>query len=164
MPDLLVKLYTLPDPQPLYNELREQGIEIRRGLAPEKHVVADWVRQHFGRLWESETEVAFSNHPTSCWIATHEGRCIGFACYDTTQRGFFGPTGVDETYRGRRIGKALLFACLQDMRAQGYGYAIIGAAGPVEFYAGAVGATVIPDSWPGVYAGLLHADTEAKED
>ena len=37
----------------------------------------------------------------------------------------------------------------------GYAYAIIGAAGPVEFYAKAVGATVIPDSSPGIYADLL---------
>jgi hypothetical protein len=42
------------------------------------------------------------------------------------------------------------------MRAQGYGYAIIGAAGPVDFYAKAVNAVAIPDSWPGVYKGMLR--------
>jgi hypothetical protein len=42
------------------------------------------------------------------------------------------------------------------MRWQGYGYAAIGGVGPIEFYEKAVGATVIPDSTPGVYSGLLQ--------
>jgi hypothetical protein len=42
-----------------------------------------------------------------------------------------------------------------DMRGQGYGYAIIGDVGPVDFYVRAVGATPIADSTPSNYAGLL---------
>ena len=41
------------------------------------------------------------------------------------------------------------------MRTLGYGYAIIGDVGPSAFYERTVGATLIPDSEPGVYAGLL---------
>ncbi len=156
MPDMLVKLYQLPEAQPLYDQLSSVGIEIRRSIAPEKHLVVGWVQQHFGAAWGSETEVAYSNHPVSCWIATDETGCIGFACYDATTKGFFGPTGVNETYRGKGIGRALLLACMHDMRAQGYGYGIIGAAGPVDFYAKAVDAVAIPDSWPGVYKGMLR--------
>lgn len=157
MLDMLVKLYELPPMQPLLDELSAQGIEVRRALAPEKHFVTAFIGQHFGAYWVSETEVAYASRPPSCWIATHEGRCIGFACYDTTAKGFFGPTGVDETYRGKGIGRALLLACLYDMRAQGYGYAIIGDAGPMDFYTKAVGAVAIPGSNPGVYRGMLHA-------
>jgi GNAT superfamily N-acetyltransferase len=156
MPDLLVKLYTLPDMTPEIESLSAQGIDLRRGLAPEKHVVVNWVREHFSAGWASETEVAYTNHPASCFLATYENRLIGFACYEAICRGFFGPTGVDETYRGRGIGKALLLACLHNMRTQGYGYAIIGAVGPVDFYARTVGAIPIEDSWPGVYRGLLR--------
>lgn len=156
MPDMLVKLYELPDSRPLYEALRAEGIDIRRSIAPEKHRVTDWVRQHFSQGWQSETEVSYSSRPISCWVATQGNTLLGFACYDATARGFFGPTGVDETLRGKGIGKALLFACLEDMRAQGYGYAIIGAAGPVDFYAKAVNAVAIPDSWPGVYKGMLR--------
>ena len=49
----------------------------------------------------------------------------------------------------------LLFACLEDMRQQGFGYAIIGGVGPAEFYAKAVGAVAIDGSEPGIYRGLL---------
>jgi GNAT superfamily N-acetyltransferase len=157
MLDMLVKLYELPEMQPLLDTLSGQGIDIRRALAPEKHFVTAFIGQHFGAYWVSETEVAFGNHPYSCWIATYDGQCIGFASYDTSAKGFFGPTGVDEAYRGKGIGKALLLACLYDMRAQGYGYAIIGDAGPMDFYTKAVGAVAIPGSNPGVYRGMLRA-------
>jgi GNAT superfamily N-acetyltransferase len=156
MPDMLVKLYTLPEVKPLIDDLRAEGIDVRRSIAPEKLIVVNWVRETFSTGWASETDVAYSNRPISCWVATDENQCIGFACYDATARGFFGPTGVDETYRGKGIGKALLLVCLHDQFAQGYGYSIIGAAGPTEFYEKAVGAVAIPDSWPGVYRGLLR--------
>ena len=80
---------------------------------------------------------------------------LGFACYDTTCRDFFGPTGVDESLRGKGAGAALLLACLHDMAAQGYGYAVIGGAGPVAFYEKVCGATVIEGSVPGIYKDML---------
>jgi GNAT superfamily N-acetyltransferase len=120
-------------------------------------VVVNWVREQFSAGWASETDVAYCNRPVSCIIATHEDKLVGFACYDATCKAFFGPTGVDETYRGRGIGKALLIACLHEMRAQGYAYAIIGAAGPVDFYVRTVGAIVVPDSSPGIYRGMLRS-------
>ncbi len=163
MSDLLVKLYTLPEVNPLIEKLRAEGIDIRRSIAPEKHVVVNWVRETFGNGWASETDVAYSNRPISCWIATRGNQCIGFACCEATAKDFFGPTGVDEAYRGKGIGTALLLVCLYDLKARGYGYAIVGAAGPVDFYAKTVGAVEIPDSWPGVYHGMLRAHDEEDE-
>lgn len=157
MPDMLVKLYELPDLAPFMQRQQQAGITIRRAIAPEKHVVVDWVQQHFGRGWASETEVAFCRDPVSCFIAVENEELIGFGCHDATYRGFFGPTGVAEDRRGRGTGAALLIACLHAMRVQGYGYAIIGAAGPTDFYSRIVGAIVIEDSWPGVYQGMLRS-------
>ena len=44
------------------------------------------------------------------------------------------------------------------MRSEGYGYAIIDGVGPVDFYQKTVGATLIPNSTPGVYDGMLGED------
>jgi GNAT superfamily N-acetyltransferase len=156
MPDMLVKLYALPDVAPLVESQRALGVDIRRAIPPEKHLVVNWVRTIFSEGWASECEVSFSHHPVSCFIATQNESLIGFACYDATCKGFFGPEGVSEDARGRGIGKVLLLKCLHAMAEVGYGYAIIGWAGPVEFYAKAVGAVVIEGSSPGIYRGMLR--------
>lgn len=155
MPDMLVKLYELPPVQPVLEQQKAQGIDIRRALPPEKRAVVEWVADKFGNGWASECDVAFSNNPVSCFIAVKDGQLIGFACHDATCRDFFGPTGVDPAFRGKGTGKALLLACLDAMAAQGYAYAIIGGAGPVDFYAKVAGATVIDGSMPGIYKGML---------
>jgi len=156
MPDMLVKLYDLPGLESDIQQQRAAGIDIRRALSPEKHIVVDWVRTTFGDHWGSEVDVAVNNRPPSCFLAVQAETLVGFACYDSTFRGAFGPTGVLESLRGRGIGRVLLLACLHDMLAQGYGYAIIGSVGPVDFYERTVGATVIPDSKPGMYRGMLR--------
>lgn len=156
MPDLLVKLYKLPPLDVEFENMRSQGIVVRRVIRPEKHLVLNWVSEHFTAHWVSECEASFFQNPASCWIAVENEAMIGFGCYDTTAKGFFGPTGVAEAARGRGIGKVLLIACLHAMQNVGYAYAIIGGAGPVEFYQKAVGAVVIEDSTPGIYDGMLH--------
>jgi GNAT superfamily N-acetyltransferase len=155
--DMLVKLYDLRDSRAAFERLRQEHIEIRRALAPEKHKVVTWVRENFAEGWASEAEVAFSRQPVSCFIAVQEGRIAGFACHDATCRNFFGPTGVEPKARKNGIGTALLFACLEDMRQQGFGYAIIGGVGPADYYAKAVGAVAIEGSEPGIYRGLLDS-------
>lgn len=162
MTDMLVKLYTLQPLEPLIQAQAAHDITIRRALPPEKHVIAAWVGERFGAAWTSELERTLAQNPVSCFIATHQNALIGFACYDATRLGFFGPTGVSEAARGKGTGGALLLACLHDMYAKGYGYAIIGGVGPVEFYAKYAGATVIPESTPGIYAGLLSIEPPAE--
>jgi GNAT superfamily N-acetyltransferase len=153
--DMLVKLYDLPDSRAAYAKLREADVTLRRALAPEKHKVIAWIRKNFSEAWASEAEVAFSRQPVSCFIAIDRRKIVGFACHDATCRNFFGPTGVEPGTRNKGVGAALLFACLEDMRHAGYGYAIIGGVGPAEFYAKTVGAVAIEGSAPGIYRGLL---------
>ena len=156
MADMLVKLYEIPDDPVFLAGQEALGITIRKPFGPEKHLIIDWVRENFEEAWASEVDMALSNRPVSCFVALDRDTLAGFACYDATALGFFGPEGVDEGYRGRGIGKALLLACLLDMKRKGYGYAIIGDAGPQEFYARVVNAVTIPDSTPGIYKGLLR--------
>lgn len=157
MPDMLVKLYELPDSSALYKKLESQGIKIIRPMTPNKTKVVEWVREHFHDGWADELSAAFTKFPVSCFIAydENEKKILGFAGYDCTYRDFFGPTGVDETQRGKGIGGALFLRCMEAMRDEGYGYAIIGSAGPVDFYNKVAGATVIEGSIPGIYKDLI---------
>jgi len=150
MSDLLVKLYALPQPtSPLDN------ITIRRAFAAERWLVCDWVTKRFGPGWASECEASFARLPVACSIAVRDGDLLGFACYDATARGLFGPTGVAGSERNHGVGTALLVAALRDMGAQGYAYAIIGRPDSAEFYRKHAGAIEIPDSDPGFYRGLI---------
>jgi GNAT superfamily N-acetyltransferase len=155
MIDMLVKLYDLPDSTDLARAVEGEGIIVRRARAFEKHTVAAFARTHFSEKWVSEVEVAVSRQPVACFIATREKRVIGFACYDTTMRGFFGPTGVAEEARGLGVGKLLLLRSLEALREAGHAYGIIGGVGPREFYAKACGAIEIPGSDPGIYGDIL---------
>lgn len=155
MGDLLVRLYDLPE-FPSEAKVVAAGVTVRRALPPERHVVTDWVGKHFSSNWVAEVEAAMSRLPVTCWIAVKDGKLLGFACHDATAKGFFGPTGVDEAARGQGIGEVLLISTLRGMREAGYAYAVIGGAGPVEFYQKRLDASVIPGSTPGIYKGMLR--------
>lgn len=151
MADLLVKLYQLPASKPQLQE----GVTVRRAFAAEKRLLAEWVSKYFGERWASECEISFARQPVACFVAVTDFEVLGFATYDATARGIFGPTGVMPEARHKGIGRALLTAALHDMWALGYAYAIIGATSSFDFYNKEVGAIQIPESSPGFYRGIL---------
>jgi len=157
MTDMLVKLYTLPELAPVLAQQNTQGVEIRRALVPERHLVVDWVRQHWGAAWASECDTALVRQPVSCFVAIEAAHLVGFACHEATYKNFFGPFGVDPAQQRRGIGEALLLTTLHDMAAHGYAYAIIGGAGPGDFFTRVAGAIPIADSSSGIYRGLLRS-------
>ena len=157
MPDMLVKLYELPDLHETLSRTKGIGVETRRPNPWEKFILSKWVDSTFSSAWALECETAFAATPASCYIAVEKDTLIGFACFDCTRRNFFGPTGVAEAARGKGVGLSLLLACLHAMRDDGYAYAIIGGVGPAEYYAKTVGAILIEGSSPGIYDfGLLR--------
>ncbi len=156
MGDLIVSLYA-PELETLGQRSGQVEATIRPVLAPERHVVLDWVRRHFSENWASEAAVAIGRQPSSCLIAIRNKELLGFACYDATARGFFGPTGVAENARGQGIGAALLYQSLRAMKSMGYAYAVIGDPGPVQFYRDAVGAVELPFQGRGLYADMLRS-------
>lgn len=145
----------MPDSEGVLRTVGSAGIVIRHAMPYEKRQVLAWIDANFGTGWASEADVAFSNKPVSCILATDQGVIVGFACYEATCRGYFGPAGVLPEKRGRGIGTALLFAAMHGIANKGYAYAIIGGAGPIDFYARTIGATPIPDSDPGIYVDRL---------
>ena len=103
MPDLLVNLLKLP---PLESTF-EAGLNIRRANPFEITPMRQFVERHFQPPWADEMSVGFANKPVSVFIATRDGHVIGFAAYECTRRGFFGPTGVCDAERGiGKIGRA----------------------------------------------------------
>ena len=156
---MLVRLYDMPKAG---NDcLQKDGVTIKRALALDKSKILDFVRKNFDEGWVYECERAIFNDPVSCYIAVKDEELIGFACYDATAKGVFGPTGIKESARGKGIGEALLHACLNSMREKGYAYAIIGwVSDTIQFYQKAAGAEVIQGSSPetSIYKNLISTD------
>ena len=150
MPDLLVNLLKLPPREDI-----SMHYKVRRAQPWELTPLRTFVTENFSLSWADEMSVGFARQPISVFVATIDRELAGFAAYECTRRGYFGPTGVVSAARGKGIGKALLLASLEALREMGYVYAIIGAAGPVRFYQKTVGAIIIPDSEPGIYIDSL---------
>ena len=157
MSDMLIKLYDLDDDWSFIADQKDHGITIRKPIGPEKHLLVDWVSDHFSPGWAAETDIATTNTPRSCFTAVKASQFIGFACFDATALGYFGPTGVEKSERGKGTGKALLKACLLDMKLKGYGYAIVGDVKDPEYYQKVVGAIEITDSSPGIYKNRVKS-------
>ena len=153
MPDMLVPLYRLPT-----RDVMSVPAEytIRRAAHFEKHLLLEWIRRHFDEGWASEADICFVRQPVSCFVALKENKLVGFSCYEVARRGFFGPIGVLESERGSGIGGRLLLECLYGLEEMGYAYGIIFAVGPAQFYARTVGATIIPDSDPGIFHPMME--------
>jgi GNAT superfamily N-acetyltransferase len=156
MPDMLVRLYDLPDASLYYRRAEEAGVAVRRADPWDHARYRRFVEGTFGELWAVEADLAYRQSPITAFVAEREGRIVGFAAYECTRRGYFGPTGVQPDERGRGIGGALLFRCLESMCEMGYAYAIIGGVGPQDYYKKVCGAFVIPGSEVGVYGSLYQ--------
>src|SRR5947199_4703761 len=131
MPDMLVRLYGLPDARPRVERLSAAGFGVRRAEPWDRDRMRRFAAGCFGELWAVEADRAFNHTPITGFVASRGPEIVGFAVYECTRRGFFGPTGVRESLRGRGLGAALLLLCLESMRELGYAYAVIGGVGPI---------------------------------
>lgn len=110
----------------------------------DKDTILHFAGKHFQKKWIYEVEHSLMEDVSKCFIATENGKVIGFACFDSSAKGFFGPIGVEPTRRGEQIGQALLIRTLNAMKEYGYAYAIIGWVSEAEmFYRKTVGAEFI---------------------
>lgn len=147
MADLLVPLYRLPD------TVSPLGYTIRRPMASEGTRIQSWIEANFSRGWASEILPGLARTPATILAAVDNQTLSvsGFCAWDCTALGFLGPVGVAEESRNIGLGRSLVLQALLAMREQGYGYAVVGDAGPSDFFAKACGATEIPNSSPGIY-------------
>lgn len=154
--DMLVKLYDLPPLEKEIAKMESAGIKIIRAFPPNRIHVVEWIKQHSSLYAAGEADCCFNHKVPSIFLAVKGNEILGYACYNATAPDFFGPTRVLDEYQGKGIGKALLLASLHALKEEGYGYAIIGSVGPVEFYQRTVGAVVIDGSSPGLYGNMLR--------
>lgn len=157
MADLIVNLYEKDYLNDVDVKLRNDEIKIKRLLSPNADNLVEFVKTHFSEGWASEVKAgSYKEHPT-CFVATHNDKIIGFACYDATAKGYFGPTGVDPNYRGNNVGQVLLLNTLEAMKHAGYGYAVIGGVNERVrgFYAKYVNFQVF-DVKPDLYNRLIN--------
>jgi GNAT superfamily N-acetyltransferase len=104
--------------------------------------VLAFVEREFGRIWRFEAAKAFEREVPPAFIAEEGGEITGFAVHDVNNRGlgFFGPTGVAKSMRGKGVGCRLLLASLADLRDMGYARAVIPWTDALEFYRKCCGA------------------------
>jgi N-acetylglutamate synthase-like GNAT family acetyltransferase len=120
---------------------------IRKVCQHDEEALVSFVERNFSTEWAQTVKSGFLTSAPSLYIAENEEeQIIGFAAYDVYlgKKGYFGPMGVMTSNRNKGTGYALLHHCLRDMKEIGYEYAIIGGAGPIEFYEKACHAVVIP--------------------
>jgi N-acetylglutamate synthase-like GNAT family acetyltransferase len=120
---------------------------VRRVNNKDINKLVTFVEKDFSYEWSQTIATALNANNFNIYIAVNENEdIIGFAAYDVYKNNkcYIGPMGVSLTNRIRGVGYSLLHHCLRDMKEIGYEYAIIGGAGPIEFYEKACNAVVIP--------------------
>lgn len=112
------------------------GLALRRATPADRDSVLGFIEEHFGRIWRFEASKAFDPDEPTLFIGEEGTRITGFAAHDVNNRGlgFFGPTGVVRSMRGRGLGCALLLTSLADLRHLGYERAVIPWTDALEFY------------------------------
>ncbi|MED0902067.1 GNAT family N-acetyltransferase [Bacillus nitratireducens] len=130
---------------PICNSL---SCNIRKAISSDFEKLARFVKGEFGERWLKSLDYGFRTYKEELpiFIAEQGGEIIGFACYDVVRgkKGLFGPMGTAKHNRVNGVGKTLLNHCLYNMKKSGYEYAIIGQAGPIEFYERCCNARLIP--------------------
>jgi len=151
LPDLLVPLYDLPA------ATEQAALWVGKPLPHQSPSVLSFIQDNFSSGWKAEAGAAFGSVPPTIIVAADNatGELAGFCCWDCTAKGFLGPIGVHDDFRGKGVGKAVVIAALHSMKEAGYGYAVIGAAGPVEFFRKICDARVIEGSTPGIYGNPI---------
>ena len=98
-----------------------------------------FVTRTFGAIWRFEADKG-----ARIFAVEDGGEIAGFATQDANNKGlgFFGPTGVAQSHRGRGVGRQLVLASLADLRSVGYDRVVIPWTDAIEFYRKTCGARI----------------------
>jgi GNAT superfamily N-acetyltransferase len=112
---------------------------IPEGVQRDGQRALDFVEKEFGAIWRFE-----ASRGATIFCVENGGTIAGFSTHDANNRGlgFFGPTGVAESFRDQSLGRLLLLASLADLRRLGYHRAVIPWTDAIEFYRKSCGARI----------------------
>ncbi len=116
------------------------GYSVIRADSAIREVLLGWIAKAFAPVWAFEVARALDGPRHAVHVALHNNSPVAFAAADGNNQGlgWFGPAGTDPAHRGRKLGEALLIACLVDVRGLPEG-GVIAWIGPKEFYRRACG-------------------------
>lgn len=122
--------------------------EIRFQILSQKQIssLEDFIQKHFRFYnWIEEIRLSYRNNPMSTVIALdNEGQIVGWACFNISFPGCFGPTGVQKKLRGKGIGSELLKWCIYQLSQQKVQKMIIRwvSNSTAEYYSKSIGAHI----------------------
>lgn len=122
--------------------LARMGVTVRALTPDDEGPLHEWLQRTWGPNWAFEGMLALRRPRPSGVVAVQHGRIVGFAVFDSTRPGWFGPMGVEPGLQGGGIGVELCAQALQAMAERGYPEAQIAWAGPRCFYARKLGAVI----------------------
>ena len=115
------------------------GTTRAQSAAARREEVLDFIEKHFGPIWRFE-----ASKGKTIFHVEESGEIAGFSTHDANNRGlgWFGPTGVAASHRGRGLGRELLLASLADLARLGYHRVVIPWTDAIEFYRKSCGAAI----------------------
>ena len=125
----------------LAQDLKKSGYEVNKATPAIAGELSDFITSNFSAGWAKESKNAIGRGSGAVFVAKHGEQIAGFAAHDGNNSGlgWFGPAGTAASHRGNGTGKALLVACMANMRKAGHPYATVAWIGPREFYRKSVG-------------------------
>jgi GNAT superfamily N-acetyltransferase len=127
--------------------LCEHGFSLRRATPDDRAGITRLCETHDHLQWVFEAGLALDYDPVTLFVAERENQICAFAAHSVCGPVYFGPMLTSEDIRGQGIGSVLLKRCLQDWQQAGLKHCEIMWAGPLSFYARAVGATIGRAFW-----------------
>ena len=81
--DMITNLYRLPKLKD-----RKDTIQIKRAFAGDKGAILNFIKSNFSDSCVYEAEHAIMQEVPKCFSAVEDKKVIGFACYDSSAKGF----------------------------------------------------------------------------
>lgn len=123
-------------------ELSRAGVVVRELSRRDEAPLRAWLERTWGPNWTYEGLLALRRRVPTGVVAEQNGRIVGFAVFDSTRPGWFGPMGVEPGLQGGGVGVELCVRAFEAMARKGYTEAQIAWAGPRCFYARKLGAVI----------------------